>query len=232
MAIPKFFYDGQITKQQIITLDEAEARHASLSRRLAVGDPLILLNGKGVKAASEFVELTKRTARVKVKTVDQAVLPNSSLIVACAIPKGDRQKVLLDMLTQLGIQQFIPLQCDFSATRASAKLYSKWQRILIEACKQSENPFLPELLPDMQLAELVQSNYWQNNQVFCADSDGESEVPKAKQGGKLVIIGPEGGYSEPEIESIRQANAIFVRLGKNILRTETAAVAIVSQLIR
>ena len=238
MAIPKFFHCfNHLEEGDMVKLDDSEARHASQSRRLSANDAVILLNGKGEKAYGYFAELDKRIAKVAIEKVETCSNPKRNVVVASAIPKGDRQKVMLDMLTQLGISGFIPLKCDFSVTHLSEKLTSKWQKVAIEACKQSENPFLPIIHSELDLEQLIDSEFWQTHCAIRAekkqnDSYDANQVAKflgAKN--SLVIIGPEGGFSNRETILLDSDSSTTFSIGDHILRTETAAIAVVSKLM-
>jgi len=159
MAIPKFFHGSEnvtpFIEGDIVSLSEEEARHANMARRLQVGSDVCLLNGKGSVAYGHFVELSKKIGHVKIDKVVNHEKPRSSIRIASAIPKGDRQKVMLDMLTQSGVTEFIPLNCEFSSAPISAKQVEKWQRIVIEACKQSGNPFVMKIHQTLDVDQLI-----------------------------------------------------------------------------
>lgn len=250
MAIPKFFHPVDLFEVgSIVTLDESEARHASQARRQSVGDQVMLLNGKGIKAIGNFVELSKRIARVQIADViDENSNTNdkkTDIFVASSIPKGDRQKVMIDILTQLGIAGFIPLKCEFSVSNANAKLIEKWNKVAVEACKQSENPFLPTIYPTVSLSGLVCSEHWQNRKIFRAEqhshaNDGQASIDPKKHDQKqkqqhankvLILIGPEGGFSATEVNLLDSKGVHLINVGQHILRTEAAAIAVVSKLV-
>jgi 16S rRNA (uracil1498-N3)-methyltransferase len=236
MAIPKFFYSIDFFEiNSIIELSESEARHASQSRRLAVGDEVMILNGKGSKAKGSFVQLNKRSAQVKIDYVDVVEQVSLDVAVACAIPKGDRQKVLIDMLTQLGISSFIPLECEFSMTKVTSKLIEKWQKVAIEACKQSENAFSPVIHSSFSINDLINSDHFSDREIFRAEqhANGDHVIMELKNQQKptkiLILIGPEGGFSPTEICMMNLNEIHLINVGDHILRTETAAIAAVSK---
>lgn len=233
MAIPKFFHNSkQFVENETIVLSEEEARHASMARRLQVGSDVVLLNGQGMTAKGRFLDLNKRSATVVVDQVAQHSAPDRKIRIASAIPKGDRQKVMIDMLTQCAVVEFIPLECEFSVVQANSKLIQKWQRIVIEACKQSGNPFAMQIRQPIAVNDLILADVWQQSQVLRAEQRSETSKvleatieSKMKKTDILVVIGPEGGFSEAEIASFDSGGIDKISLSAHILRTETAAIA-------
>ena len=235
MAIPKFFHKTDtFIVGDTISLSDDEVRHASMSRRLQTGSEVILLNGHGWRATGKFVQLSKRVGTVFIEEVVRLDRPVKKVTLACAIPKGDRQKVMFDMLTQCGVSDFIPLHCEFSVVKASTKLIEKWQRIIIEACKQSGNEFTMQVHQPKSVAELVteliDSDIWCESQLFRAELD-DNRSPTVTHDNVLTLIGPEGGFSQTEKELLDSSGVETISFSDHILRTETAAVAAAVKLL-
>jgi len=230
MSIPKFFIDqAQFSVDDVVVLPADEHRHAMLSRRLTDKSEVILLNGQGVIASGHFIEMTRKLSKILIEKVERNKPTKAKIIIASAIPKGDRQKVMLDMLTQIGVSEFIPLECEFSSVKINDKLMQKWQRIVQEGCKQSGNPFCLRINPPISLIELVNSNFWRNSLCFRTEQFAETDINEDTNYDNsmnlLAVIGPEGGLSEDEKNLLDTANARKLSFSKYILRTETAAVA-------
>ena len=236
MAIPKFFHKTDtFIVGDTISLSDDEVRHASMSRRLQTDSEVILLNGHGWRATGKFVQLSKRVGTVFIEEVIQLNRPVKKVTLACAIPKGDRQKVMFDMLTQCGVSDFIPLHCEFSVVKTSTKLIEKWQRIIVEACKQSGNAFTmqvhqPKSVVEL-MTELIESDIWSESQLFRAELNGNSEPIVMTHNNLLALIGPEGGFSQTEKELLDSAGVEKMSFSDHILRTETAAVAAAVKLL-
>ena len=134
MALPKFYCEVKALEPgDELDLSEHESHHAYSVRRLQEGAAVLLLNGKGYKAQGVVLESRKRRVRVRVDSVQRHAHVSRAIHVAVAIPKGDRQKVLLEMLVQQGIASFTPLVCEFSVTSISEKLQQKWLRYIRES---------------------------------------------------------------------------------------------------
>jgi len=234
MAIPKFFHQADnFRKEETIILSEDEARHASQSRRLQVSDEVLLLNGDGLIATGYFTELNRKKAVVLIKQVKEVKRSEKRIIIASALPKGDRQKVMIDMLTQLGVNDFIPLETEFSIVKANDKSLEKWRRLVIEACKQSGNPFLMNIHSPLSLSELMTNEVWHQSRVFFADQQASKKqlTNLTEKNACLAIIGPEGGFSDIELERFTSEGTGKMQLSTHILRTEAAAVAAAAALI-
>lgn len=233
MAIPKFFHHSTgFSENETVILSREETRHASQSRRLQVNDAAMLLNGLGVTAVGRFIELSKKKAVVLVEHVEQHKPPERRTTIASAIPKGDRQKVMIDMLTQCGVTDFIPLECEFSAVKINDKILEKWRRKVIEACKQSANPFTMVIHSPLSIEHLIASEVWQQSQVFMTDQNATNQPAiDIDTFGSLALVGPEGGFSDAEMNSLNAQGVEKIKFSTHILRTETAAVSAAITLI-
>ena len=210
-------------------LDEAEARHALGSRRLEKDDAITLFDGQGVIANALIRATSRRATTVEIVTRDTIAPPRRTITLASALPKGDRQSVMLSMAAQLGMNAFVPLICERSIAQPGRSFTSRAQRIFIEACKQSRQAYLPVIEHDSTPAEVAQAARSQHATALLADPTGE---PLGKLGHEanhvLLTVGPEGGFTERELQESAHAGAKRVSLGESILRTETAAVAMLA----
>jgi len=229
MAIPSFYHSSLSENDFNVELDAAEAAHAIKARRLKVGQPIRLFNGLGLIGFGELSSMDRRSASVSLSSFEQCDEPATRLTIAAALPKGDRQKVMLDMLTQLGVSGIIPLLCEYSVSKvANNNTPEKWRRLLIEAAKQSQNPRLPVIRKEIALADLITSN---TKPIAYANADGGSlaDLVDSPTNEIVVLVGPEGGFSEAEFELFRQHKINAIALGGHILRTEAAAIAVAAQ---
>lgn len=230
-ALPWFYHPYEFAEGDRAQLDPEEARHASGARRLQGGEAVCLFDGLGRVAGATIVGIGARGRVVEVELDDvQRVAPPQPVVhLASALPKGDRQSVMLDMATQLGMASFSPLQCERSIVKASTHANERWQRICVEACKQSRRAHLPRILPAVSLAAAIREA---DHTVWLAHPGGEKPARILDQAESVeqvtVLVGPEGGFTEAEAENAQAAGAVPVSLGDGILRIETAAVALLS----
>ncbi len=216
-------------------LDPREAQHASGARRLDTGDPIALFDGRGMVASAE-VETVGRAKREGVVVRVVEALHHDRAGRCChliaARPKGDRLSTMLSMVTQLGVASITPLRSQHAmggSHTGDAGLGKRAERICIEACKQSRNPWVPALHETMNVADLCASVADEARlPMIVAHPDGQpvAAVMRDCADNREVrcVVGPEGGLSGDEVAALRDAGAMIASLGETILRIETAAV--------
>ena len=230
MSKPAFYLEEGFNEGSLITLSGKEAWHALGVRRLDEGDSIRLIDGRGNIALARVENLQGRNqASLSVGEVNYIPPQIPDIVLATAIAKGDRQSTLLDMATQLGISAWQPVQCHRSVSKVGKNSYERWQRICLEACKQSGAAWLPKLLPAATPEDIAKAACSVGREVLLAHPDGEA-ITSSGNKDILLMVGPEGGFTEEEVERIVAAGARKVSLGQNILRIEAAAVSLVARL--
>lgn len=215
-----WFYAPNLENQLEVTLDTEEQRHMK-AQRIKRDEKVSLFNGKGFVAIGTLIDTNL------IRLIDSVKIPKSevSLAIAVAVPKGERADWMLQKLTELGISTIIPLKTERSVVLPREAKQERWQRILIEACKQSKQAWLPELLPLSTIEEALKHNA---DLKLLLDQEGKPIVEVLKKPVKhiLTFIGPEGGFTDEEKQALQEAaGCIPASLGKQILRVETAAMA-------
>ena len=224
MSTPCFHVDGEIDLGTT-ELSASESAHALQSRRLKPGHSVVLLNGNGVVAKGFIESVTRREVFVDVKEKTEVPRTAPEITVAVAVPKGDRQKVMVDGLSQLGVAKIVPIETEFCVSRLNDKQIQKLTRVIREACKQSQNPWYPELTQSVSLDECIENlkHAVYADQFGQAISDISVDINPSDV---LVLVGPEGGFSESEQQKFKDKGFRSIKLGQHILRTEMAALAI------
>jgi 16S rRNA (uracil1498-N3)-methyltransferase len=216
-----------------LTLAGAEAEHARAARRLVVGDGVWLFDGQGTVGHAIIIAVDRRTGSLRLQLQQRDVIPPAfpRVELACALPKGERQTVLLDMATQLGMTEFYPLLCERSIVRSGRNATRRWQRICLEACKQSRRAYLPVIHAPLTLPQVL-AGLDDSYALWVADPTGVPlpQVSSERHERLLLMVGPEGGFSATELTHIVNARAQTINLGKAVLRTETAAVALLANI--
>lgn len=211
---------------EMAQLQGDEARHASAARRLKSGDVLWLFDGRGGIARASFQAARDRGRELEARIEErrQQAPPQPAVHLACALPKGDRAATLIDMATQLGMTSFTPLLCERSVVDPGTGTLERLRRVCIEACKQSRRAHLPAIVAPTQFADVVASR----ETKWIAHPDGEllSKLAPSIDQPLLILIGPEGGFTDAEVEHALAHGTQRVALGTAILRVETAAVAL------
>lgn len=223
-------YKEDAQKGQEVTLSKEQLRHLNVLR-LRTGEPLRVFDGKGHEYEGVYTEKVRDGTLLLEREIPPQEEPKTAITLAIAVPKGSRMDFLTEKVSELGVQTIIPLLCARSVVKPGTQKIERWRRITIEACAQSGRATLPRVedpLPFGALMEKV-SNY---NQAFLCQAGGEP-LGSAYTGSAsaLVIVGPEGDFTEAELDGALRAGCQKVSLGPSILRTETAGIASVSQLV-
>jgi 16S rRNA (uracil1498-N3)-methyltransferase len=213
-------------------LTDAEARHATRVMRLMVGDALLLFDGSGHEFEGRILEITRERVRVEItdrRLVDRESSPELTLGVA--LPKGDRQRWLVEKATELGVGRLVPLQTRRGVAQASSGTLTKLRRVVVEACKQCGRNRLLQIERPISLPDFLNAPF--DGLRWLADPAGKSPtcVP-ASTASVRVIIGPEGGLAPDELEAADGAGWLKVSLGPRILRVETAALVIAARILK
>lgn len=210
---------------EVLPLDRDAVRHLAGARRLRDGDEVTLFDGAGGLATAQLCDRSRAVAIVDAWNVER---PAAGVIVASALPKGDRLATMLDMCVQLGIDAFIPLRCRRSVVTLTVAGRARLSRIAMEAAKQSRRPWLPEIREESTPSGIIAAARTSGATVVVADPQGEhaEAVRRELAGGPIVVlIGPEGGFDDEERRAFESIALRRLRLADGILRIETAAVA-------
>lgn len=236
MVLP-LFQHALIPTPQVgsqVLLDGPEAKHAISVRRMRLGEGIQLANGDGLRVTGVVAGLQANSLSVSVEQVVQELLPEPSITLVQALAKGDRDEMAVQAGTELGIAAVIPWQAERSVSRWEGAKVSKgvarWQTIATEAAKQALrafNPVVNEPVTSKQLAHLV-SDFAQVLVLDPTASEGLTSIEIAPSGSIAIVVGPEGGISEAELELLEAKGAKRVHLGTSILRTSTAGLAAIS----
>jgi 16S rRNA (uracil1498-N3)-methyltransferase len=212
-----------------IKLDPAQARHARNVLRLKDGDPVELFDddGKVALATLQFVGTTDVAAIVGHLNQSEPSV-GFRLIVASAVPKGERADWMVEKISELGVAVFIPLATERSVVKPEGKnKLERWARIATESAKQSRRLGVMRVDELQGLADVVRDHRPAVYLSPAADAKPMQELLQKKAGIKnlTLFIGPEGGWTDAELELFRSSDVQAAKLTSTILRTETAAVA-------
>lgn len=215
-----WFYVPELPTQGEVTLDPEETRHLK-AQRVKTEEKVSLFNGKGLTG----IGILLGTGKVRLLQVSEVPRSEYILAVAVAVPKGERADWMLQKLTELGVATIIPLQSERSVVLPREAKQERWHKILIEACKQSKQAWLPELTPLLTIKEALQQKA-EVKMVLDQEGKPAKEAFQALPKTTLAFVGPEGGFTDEEKQHLQKAGCIPVSLGSQILRIETAALAV------
>lgn len=217
----------------VVVLDGPEGRHAATVRRVQVGEAVDLADGRGTRARCTVMALGHDRVELR---VDERVVeppPQPWVVVAQAIAKGDRGELAVELMTEVGVDEVLP----WAAARCVVKwdgprgdkALAKWRSTAREAGKQSRRARHPVVGEPVDLDALLARAAGATTLVLHEQATAPlASVPLPDDGEVLLVVGPEGGVTERELERLVAAGATAVRLGSSVLRTSTAGASAAS----
>ncbi len=234
------YYVPDLGQRTAFALPPEEARHAAAVMRVAVGDRITVFDGDGHEGLAEVVAAHKRGVDcVLVEALREINRERSPAIhLAVALPKGDRQKVLVEKAVELGATSLTPLLCQRSVVRAESGAQERLQRAVIEASKQCGRNRLMQIGTPCRAVDFAKQVGQDAGLCVIAHPYGDQalELSELRERAhdelllsRWMMVGPEGGFTDDEIaEVLAVAPWQCVCLGPRILRTETAALALLA----
>lgn len=219
-----------------LEIDGEEAHHAVRVKRLAVGDSVMVMDGAGRTLTGPITGIDKdrRSNEWKLLIAPVAGIvvhpkPQSELHVFAAAPKGDRLDEMIDGLSQVGATRWCPLLTRRAVVDPRPTKLERLDRIAIEAMKQCGRAWKLLIGGAVPLQSLLMGP-----STIVADASGQpcSTLPNAPNGPRMLVVGPEGGFSPEELDNLRKAGCSIANFGPHILRIETAAVVAAAHLCR
>lgn len=237
MRHTRIFVDQPLSIDQDLVLGADATEHVARVLRMREGDAVVLFNGDGRDFPSTLTHCTRREVRARIDAtvpgIGASALP---LVLAQAVVRGNKMDMVMQKAVELGVHALIPLvteRCmiELDARRAERR-QQHWQSVVISACEQCGRSTVPTIARLQSLSE------------WCADlaDDGALRLvllPGADQrlrdldlgdAGAVLVVGPEGGLSSMDVETLTDAGFTGLALGPRILRTETAGLAALAAL--
>lgn len=234
MKSPRIYQNTTLNAGNDIELEKTACHHLTRVLRLKDKDTIVLFNGNGYEyPASLSLQGKKVFAQIK-QEIEVNRESDLSITLLQGISKGDRMDMCMQKAVELGVSKIIPVICQRTVVNLKAERGEKklrhWQGIIISACEQSGRNILPELISPVTLKDVLLQplNGLRLTLEPNATSGFSSYRPDTNE--ITLLIGPEGGLTQDEIELSLEKQFNTVLLGKRILRTETAAIAAISAL--
>lgn len=242
--MPKFFIKAnQINNDEIKIIGE-DVKHISQVLRAKIGEELILCNAdNNINYNAKITKINQDSILCHIENYNISFSEsNIEVTIFQGIPKADKMEYIIQKNIELGVKQIVPVSMARSIVKldekATNKKIERWQKIAEAAAKQSGREYIPTVEMPISVIELCKKikNFdlvllaYENEQTITL----KQELKKLQNNKRLkigVIIGPEGGIDYKEVEMLTKAGTKVITLGKRILRTETASVAIMSNII-
>lgn len=230
--MPRFFIEADLNVNTTVELTETVFHHWVKVLRAQVGEKATLFNGQGGEYQVELTEANKKTASVLVQEFNPTNrTPNFNALLGQVMSKGDRMDYAIQKAVELGVSEIQLLTSERCEMRLKydrdQKKLDHWQGVAIAACEQCGMNIVPKILAPLPLAQWLNSTLPETKLVLAPNKD-EVDVLNDASSNIALLIGPEGGLSEAEIQSANQHGFINWCIGERVLRTETAPVVALS----
>ncbi|MBR7024964.1 MAG: 16S rRNA (uracil(1498)-N(3))-methyltransferase [Selenomonadaceae bacterium] len=220
-----------------VTISGSDANHLARSLRAKRGDKITAVDGTGNCAILELINFDKETIKAKRISELQKIVVEKKIILADCLPKQNRFDSIIEKATELGVEKIQPLISERTIARPRDNKLERWQRIAKEAAEQCARDTIPEIENVRELDDWLKEITPLDEDtlfLFCWELEQETTVREVLSlnvdKNIIVLIGPEGGFSEREVSKIKSAGGVSVTLGKRILKTDTAAVSVLAMI--
>jgi 16S rRNA (uracil1498-N3)-methyltransferase len=216
--LPYFFVENISGKE--IQLDEDTSKHMISVLRMQRGEKLLLTDGKGKVAECIVADDNRKRTVVSIvgQKMTEPLRPEITLAISL-VKNSSRFEWFLEKATEIGVNRIIPLLCD--RTEKEKFRFERMQGLLISAMLQSQQSWLPLLDEPMNFEKVLDHPAEEKFIAHCAEGERKS-LPQSSAKSRLILIGPEGDFTNEEIRLALEHNFIPVTLGNTRLRTETA----------
>ena len=237
----QFFVDDAQIGREFVTITGEDVNHIKNVLRMKAGEKTRISNQQGRDYYCEISEVTDTFVQADILNEDAASteLP-SKIYLFQGIPKGDRMETVIEKAVELGVYEIIPVAMKYCVVKLDAKKeaakVARWQKQAEAAAKQSKRSIIPKIHPVMSYKEAVEYAMQCDVRLVPYENErgmqGTREALSTIKAGTSVsvMIGPEGGFAEDEIAQVKDSMQV-ISLGKRILRTDTAGIAVMSMLM-
>lgn len=239
--MPHFFINSnQVQNNKITISDKDNYIHIARALRARAGEKLLLIDEKQIQYETTILQITNSEIVSEIdKFYPSKRFLDFDLYLAQSPLRSDSQSLLIEKATELGVVGVFPILTDNCAVNKSVaeKKVIKWQKIMFEASKQCERAFVPECFDVSTLENVINCNSFDKIIVFCeriADKtirDSFKHNPIKKGEKVLIVIGPEGGFSQQEFNYFKEKDFEMLTLGDMILKADTAVVVALGNVI-
>ncbi|MEP4079268.1 16S rRNA (uracil(1498)-N(3))-methyltransferase [Haloferula sp.] len=225
--MPRFILDPEAWGEKS-ALTGDEAKHCARVLRAQVGDSITVFDGLGRSAEAEVLSVSKDRVGLRLGESVIEPAPSVDVVLAQAVIKGKAMDWLLQKAVELGVSEIQPLATRYAVVRPGEGKEEKWQRIVLEACKQCGRSRVPKVHPVLEIEEFLKKTTTGARAMASLESGAEplrtflSEQPEIEK--LTYLVGPEGDFSPEEYSKSRDNGYIPVNLGAPVLRSETAAI--------
>jgi 16S rRNA (uracil1498-N3)-methyltransferase len=220
MAIKSVYWPQPEVRDDLIHVTGNEHQHLRVSRT-ELGECVELFDGVGHVMTGEVVDVNRSETRLKVVDRRTVPPPRFEIILGQALIKNPAFERVIEKAVEVGVTRIVPFRASRSNESGQGR-ETRWQKIIVEAAKQSKHYHLPTLDPVTDLETIARMEA--SSRVVFAESREGDLATALTSAPVLYLIGPEGGWTSEELEVLEARSFGFVRLGAHIMRSETAAI--------
>jgi 16S rRNA (uracil1498-N3)-methyltransferase len=235
--MPRFYVPQPKVQDGMLRVEGDEAKHIRKVLRLKPGDEIVVFNGAGKEYEGPIIEEGSSSVVIRVRSIASSQ-SDSPLEIALAqsLLKGEKMDYLIQKATELGVKQIIP----FFSSRTiplleesrRLKRYHRWKKIALEASKQCGRGLIPQIEPLQSFFEMIQEAGQDRLRFILWEKEGmrlKEVLKKRIEKSKIFfVVGPEGGFTQEEVDRARREGFIPVHLGRRTLRSETSSLCFLS----
>ena len=238
----RIFLEHILRYDEKVVLDKDNSHYISSVLRMREGEEVMLVGSDGKEAVSEVETITKNEVTLHITSVrDNESEPRLNITLYQSVSKGERMDLTIQKSVELGVSTIVPVWSSRCVVKKDAVIGNsskndRWQKIALEAARQSGRGKVPEVTDGMKFEQALKKAASECDLVLFPWEEAKGLTLKGALSDKTlnnigIFIGPEGGFSEEEAEIAKENGAVPVTLGKRILRTETAGPAVLSMLL-
>lgn len=237
--MPRFFLPAERLTADPVTITGDDARHISLSLRMAAGDSLTLCDMRGTEYDCVISAIDPKNVYVKILTAapSKNEPPYFATLYQC-VAKGEKMDTVVQKAVECGVSRIVPVESERCIAKippdAAAKKLARWQKIADEAAGQCGRAILPGIERPVRFADAIAGMASADLAFLCYEGGDTtplgSLLPKKPVGTVAFLVGPEGGISPNEAEMAKSSGIALCGLGNRILRTESAAAFVLAGL--
>lgn len=214
-------------------IEGEDVKHVSKVLRCKIGEELEVCDNDNNEYICEITDIDKSTVTLDIlEKIDIKRESDLKVKLYQGLPKGPKMEIILQKLTEVGVDEIILVQTKRSVTKVDDKKEDKkidrWQRIIYEAAKQSKRGKIPKLRGVLSFKEALEEMKNNDFNIIPYENERTKSIKKALKGVNInnigIFVGPEGGFDDSEIQSVESIGGQSVSLGPRILRTETASI--------
>lgn len=239
MAIPRIYNPRTLDEGTSTELGEEHCAYLRDVLRLKEGGDLTLFDGVGHEYKAVIRGFSSRTIHLEVITREDIMLPETRITLAQSLPKGSKMKFIIQKTTELGVSRIVPFISSRSIPRLTgdraAGKAAQWRKVAVEASRQCGRGDIPEVSEIVSFDEMLRSADGDALRIILWEAEAQRGIREiltderyAGADSFCIVVGPEGGFSWEEIEKARRSGFLSASLGRLILRTETAPLAVLS----